>query len=248
MEETKILLNKVYCQDCLSFLNNMSNDYVDMFFCDPPYNASKTKPLIWKEKSYTKINAEWDKIEDLDGFNNNWIKSIIPKMKEGGILFITCSFHNLNSLLNVLNQSELKFRNIITWFKPNAIPMQSANQGYFAYSCEYVLFYSKGKINHRWNYKWIKQENNGIQKRDLFDFKVCQDKKTGHPSQKPLSLLRYLIQTCTKEGDLVGDIFSGSGTTALASKQLNRKFIGCDNNKEYVEMAQMKNKQSRLSL
>lgn len=232
--------------DCFTYLSKLLDAQVDMFFCDPPYNASKSKPLIWKEKSYKKINEEWDKIDDLDGFNHQWIEAIIPKMKEGGVIFITCSFHNINSLLNVLNNTELKFRNIITWFKPNAMPMQSANHGYFAYSCEYILFYSKGKINHRWNYEWIKKENGGIQKRDLFNFKVCQDKKSGHPSQKPLSLLKYLIQTCTKEKEVVGDIFMGSGTTALASKQLNRNFIGCDINKEYVEMAQKRLNQTIL--
>lgn len=61
--------------------------------------------------------------------------------------------------------------------------------------------------------------------------------RNGHPTVKPLSLMRYLITLCTREGVTVLDPFMGSGTTGVACVQLGRNFIGCDNVAEYVEIA-----------
>ena len=69
---------------------------------------------------------------------------------------------------------------------------------------------------------------------------------TGHPSQKPIKLIRELIKKFTKEGDLVLDPFCGSGTIPLVCKQLNRNYIGFEISKEYVEMAQKRLSQSVL--
>jgi site-specific DNA-methyltransferase (adenine-specific) len=68
-----------------------------------------------------------------------------------------------------------------------------------------------------------------------------------HPTQKPIPLFRYLIKTYTKEGDLVLDNCMGSGTTAVACKQINRNFIGCDISQEYVDIANKRLNQSVLT-
>ncbi len=102
--------------------------------------------------------------------------------------------------------------------------------------CEYINYFSKGRVK-TFNYDLAKKLNNNKQQRDLLIFKVCQDKKTGHPSQKPLALMKYLIEIHSKENDIVLDPFLGSGTTGIACKLLNRKFIGIEMNKEYLEIA-----------
>ena len=61
--------------------------------------------------------------------------------------------------------------------------------------------------------------------------------KRRHPNEKPLSLMKKLVILCSNEGDIIFDPFMGSGTTALASMQLNRNWIGIDNNKEYIDLA-----------
>ncbi len=58
-----------------------------------------------------------------------------------------------------------------------------------------------------------------------------------HPAMFPVSLCEQLIQTFTKEGDVCGDWFSGSGTVLLAAQRLNRQFVGCDINPKYVKIA-----------
>lgn len=58
-----------------------------------------------------------------------------------------------------------------------------------------------------------------------------------HPTQKPLRIMERIIKTSSKEGNIVLDCFMGSGTTAVACKQLNRNFIGFEINPEYVKIA-----------
>jgi site-specific DNA-methyltransferase (adenine-specific) len=65
----------------------------------------------------------------------------------------------------------------------------------------------------------------------------CNNKHRKHPTQKPVALLEYLIKTYTNEGDLVLDFTMGSGTTGVACKNLNRNFIGIENDKKYFEIA-----------
>jgi len=57
-----------------------------------------------------------------------------------------------------------------------------------------------------------------------------------HPTQKPLELIKKLIQILTNENDIIFDPFVGSGTTAVASKLLKRQFICCDKEKEFIDL------------
>ena len=60
--------------------------------------------------------------------------------------------------------------------------------------------------------------------------------RIGYPTQKPLALLDRLIKAFTNEGDMVADFFCGSGTTLVSAKRLNRQYIGCDINKDAIEI------------
>lgn len=68
-----------------------------------------------------------------------------------------------------------------------------------------------------------------------WDNKECNPVHRIHPTQKPLELIKYLVKTYSNENDIVFDGFSGSGTTAVACKKLNRKFIGCEINKDFYK-------------
>ncbi|PKL46126.1 MAG: hypothetical protein CVV39_07610 [Planctomycetes bacterium HGW-Planctomycetes-1] len=70
---------------------------------------------------------------------------------------------------------------------------------------------------------------------NLLEFGFRKEEKRIHEAQKPLDLIEYLIKLTTKEGQLVLDPFMGSGTTAIAAKLLNRKFIGFEANQEFFE-------------
>lgn len=70
----------------------------------------------------------------------------------------------------------------------------------------------------------------------ILDYRSLRDWKP-HPTQKPVRLLRYVLEQFTKEGDIVFDPFVGSGTTAVACQQMNRRFIACEKNPEYAQIA-----------
>uniref|UniRef100_Q023G2 Methyltransferase n=1 Tax=Solibacter usitatus (strain Ellin6076) TaxID=234267 RepID=Q023G2_SOLUE len=70
----------------------------------------------------------------------------------------------------------------------------------------------------------------------ILDYRSLRDWKP-HPTQKPVRLIRYLLEQYTKEGDTVLDPFVGTGTTAVACKQMRRHFIAIDNDPAYIKMA-----------
>ena len=85
---------------------------------------------------------------------------------------------------------------------------------------------------------------------DVWTFNIMGGKESlgVHPTQKPLAIIRRIIETSSKEGEIVVDCFMGSGTTALACKQLGRNFIGFEINPKYVKIAKNRLAQEVLSL
>jgi len=82
---------------------------------------------------------------------------------------------------------------------------------------------------------------------DVWTFNITSSsEKTFHPTQKPIALIRRIIDTSSKDGDLILDCFCGSGTTAVASKQLNRNFIGFEISEEYCKIAKKRLTQNTL--
>jgi len=77
-----------------------------------------------------------------------------------------------------------------------------------------------------------------VNPRTVVEFDVApRSKGTVHPTQKPVALMEYLIKTYTNEGETVLDFTMGSGTTGVACKNLNRRFIGIEKDAEYFEIA-----------
>jgi site-specific DNA-methyltransferase (adenine-specific) len=83
---------------------------------------------------------------------------------------------------------------------------------------------------------------------DVWTFNIMGGKESfgKHPTQKPIAIIKRIIKTSSKEGDVVLDCFMGSGTTAKASKELQRNFIGCDNRQDYVDLTNKRLQQSTL--
>ena len=69
-----------------------------------------------------------------------------------------------------------------------------------------------------------------------------------HPTQKPIALMRYLIERYTNPNEIIFDPFMGSGTTGVAAVQLNRKFIGCEINPHYFAIAEKRIKQAQMQM
>ena len=136
---------------------------------------------------------------------------------------------------------ELDFRvlNCITWAKTNPPPNLSCK--FFTHSTEYILWARKNKkITHYYNYALMKEINGGTQMRDLWSLPAIAkwEKSCGkHPTQKPLPLLARIILASTKENDWILDPFTGSSTTGIAANLLQRKFVGIDQEEDFLELS-----------
>lgn len=94
-------------------------------------------------------------------------------------------------------------------------------------NCEYVLFLRKGKA------KWINDIGGS---KTVHSFKNINGKKL-HPTEKPVDLLEFYINNSSNENDIVFDPFMGSGSTAVATINTNRKYLGFEIDEEYIEIA-----------
>lgn len=234
----------LYLDDTFKVLKSLPKESVDMIFCDPPYFLSSGGISCSGGKQVSVNKGEWDKslsFEDKHKFNRKWLKQCYRVLKPNGTIWISGTLHNIYSIGVALEQENYKIINNITWQKTNPPPNLACRC--FTHSTETILWAKKNskKAKHFFNYALMKKENNNKQMKDVWVGSLTskKEKKYGkHPTQKPLYLLERIIKASTNENDLVLDAFCGSSTTGVACLQLNRKYIGIDNNAEYIELSQ----------
>ena len=243
----KGIINKNHEGDCIGIMSNMPKEKVHLILTDPPYNASNGGVNLPNNKTggaYYKVNEKWDKFshEGYMDFTKKWIDEADKLLVPNGSFMVCSSLHNIGEVIIVLKNKGYKFMNLITWKKTN--PMPSITKRTLTHSTEFIAWFTKGK-GWKFNYNNMKKYNQGKQLRDVWEFGVCQGSerikgengRAAHPTQKPLELFKRLVEMATEEGDIVIDPFMGSGTTAIASIQLNRNWIGIENNKKYIDLA-----------
>jgi site-specific DNA-methyltransferase (adenine-specific) len=147
--------------------------------------------------------------------------------------------HNIFSIGQILTELDFKILNIITWQKTNPPPNFSCR--YFTHSTEQIIWARKNaKVPHYFNYELMKEINDGKQMKDVWPLPAIAkwEKSCGkHPTQKPLSVLTRIILASTKKKAWVLDPFTGGSTTGIAANLLERRFLGIDIEKEYLEIS-----------
>jgi len=240
----------LYFGNAVEILNQIDEKSVDLIFADPPYFLSNDGITCQSGRMVSVNKAEWDESkgfeEDLD-FTNNWLKACKRVLKDDGTIWISGTLHIIYKVGYLLEKNGYDIMNDIIWFKPNAPPNLSCK--YFTHSHEIVLWARKSKESrHLFNYEKMKSwndpkdklKNEDKQMRSVWSIPLLskKEKKFGkHPTQKPLELLNRIIISSSNENDVVLDPFVGSGTTGIISSLYKRKFIGIDNNKEYLDLA-----------
>jgi len=241
-------LNKNHLGDCINIMNQIPREKVNIVVTDPPYNASTggvNNPNNKTGGAYYKVNEKWDKFDSYSNylsFTRKWTQEVNKILVPNGSVMVCCSFHNIGEVIISLKYLNYKLINLITWEKNN--PMPSITKRQLTHSTEFIVWFSKGS-GWTFNYEDMKKYNNGKQLKDVWHFPICQGRerlkgengRAAHPTQKPLALFMRLIEMASNEGDIVLDPFIGSGTTAVACKKLNRFWIGIDNNKKYIDLA-----------
>lgn len=222
--------------DCLELMKDIPDSSVDMVLCDLPYG--------------TTANA-WDNIIPFEPLWEQYRR--ITKPNAAIVLFSQMPF---TAKLVMSNIKEFRYEWI--WKKPNGTGFLNVNKMPLKAHENICIFYSalptykpqfrKGDLHIRGNVGGL-SDNYGKFTRtkgeftdeyypdDILQFDSQPHSKEGHPTQKPVPLLEYLINTYTNEGDMVLDNCMGSGSTGIACINTQRNFIGIELDENYFKIA-----------
>ncbi len=167
--------------------------------------------------------GSWDAdftIEQLDEFVGEYYN----KLRKGGTIIIFFDIWKITTLKDIMEKHKFKQIRFIEWIKTNPQP-QNSSTNYLTNCREIALLGVKGG----------KPTFNSKYDNALYQYPMAGGKKRFHPTQKNLLFFEDLIKKHSNEGDFVLDTFLGGGTTAIACKNTNRVFKGCEISKEYYD-------------
>ena len=217
---------KLYNDDCLKVLPTIPDKSIDLILTDPPYkmtsrgNTGTTGGMLTKN-----INKKGKVFNNNDINISEWLPECFRILKESSHIYIMTNHINLHEYLNTIKNVGFHFIKSLIWDKGNKIMSP-----YYMSQFEYILFCRKGSAK--------KINNCGTS--DIINIPNKKEKKDGknlHDTEKPIELMRILIENSTNENDVVLDPFMGIGSTIIASKYSNRKFIGIEIDNEYFKIA-----------
>ncbi len=226
--------------DCFDLLGRFDFKF-DMIFADPPYFLSNGGISCQAGKVVCVDKGDWDKsrsTEDIQKYNNEWLRLCRDKLKDNGTIWISGTYHNIFSIAMSLSNLGYRILNVVTWAKTN--PPPNISRRFFTYSTEFVIWARKQqKVPHQYNYDLMRQINNGRQMKDVWHMPAIGrwEKSCGkHPTQKPLALVLRAILSCTSSNDWILDPFAGSSTTGIAANICGRRYLGIEQEVEYADL------------
>lgn len=233
-------INKIYFQDCLEGMKSIDK-CVDMVLCDLPYsvtNRQKWDVLIpfdelWEcYNSIVKDNGAM-LFTAVEPFRSQLIASN-PKLFKYDLIWVK---NKVYGFLNAKKQPLRKHESILVFYKKQPTYNPQKTTGH-----KPVNGYTRHSESKNHGITKVGVSGGGQTDRyptSILEFNMVNNdsKEKYHPAQKPVELFEYLIKTYTNEGDLVLDNCVGSGTTCLAAKNLNRNFIGFENDEKYHKIA-----------
>ena len=215
--------------DAYEYLDSMADDSVDLILTDPPYNLGSysTGNIApgWR-KEFNNDIARWDVKFDPAHLLKPFKRILRPK----GNIFAFTSYNLIGRWHEVFDPEFDTFQ-FLVWHKTN--PPPKIRRAGFLNSCELIVcLWNKG---HTWNF---------TNQRDMHNFietPICMGrervKNPSHPTQKPLKVLKRLVELGSKEGELVFDPFMGVGSSGVAALELGRKFLGLEVEEQYLTQA-----------
>ena len=227
----------IYNEDCLEGMKRIADGSVDAIICDLPYGVTQ---------------APFDKKLPLEEMWAQFRRVI--KKNAAVVLFCQQPFTS-----ELVTSNRKNFKYCLTWHKRQCSGFLNAKRQPLR-SCEDIAVFYRGqctynpqmrkgkpyKVNRKppfsKNYNQqiehtVVNDGEHYYPTTLLEFPLARF-KCGHPQQKPVDLLEYLIKTYTNEGETVLDATMGSGSTGVACVNTNRKFIGFELEKEFFDIAQ----------
>ena len=200
--------------DCLEMVKDIPDGSVDLVLTDPPYG-------IGFQSNFRK--NKFNKIDNDSIINAEFLDECKRVLKDTGAIYC---FTRWDVYPNWFEQIRKRFKvkNCIVWFKRGG-GLGDLKKGYI-YNHKFIIYCAEK--NHRLN---------GKRRNDVFEFAKDAPSTYVHPTQKPISLLKEIIERSSNEGGVVLDCFMGSGSTGVACVNTNRHFIGIELDDGYFNIA-----------
>jgi site-specific DNA-methyltransferase (adenine-specific) len=234
-------LDKIICGDCIKVLSKAREPFADLIFADPPFNIGYKY-----DKYYDKV-----KKRNYIAWTKDWMGACKKILKPHGSFYIAIGDEYAAHIKIIADELGLFMRNWIIWHYTFGQQMKNK----FARAHTHIFYFVNDKKNITFNdyavrvpsdrqllYNDKRANPAGKMPDDVWDgfSRVCGTfkERTGwHPCQMPENLLKRIIAASSNPGDCVLDPFCGSGTTASAAYQMDRRYIGVEISEQYVEKA-----------
>lgn len=224
--------NKIILGDSFKLLKEIPDKSIDLIVTDPPYLLTQKTSLDRNAsdniftKKIMKIAGEL-KESELDNFDTiEWCKEAIRVMKKINI-YIWCSKLQIPMYFDFFIKEHGCNFNILEWIKTNPVP-NFKNQ--YSNDKEFCLYFRKGGY-------CVPKDMRSSRTYFLQPINIEEKERYGHPTIKPLNIIKQLIENSSKEGEVVLDPFIGSGTTAVACVEMNRQYLGMEKNEKFYNIA-----------
>ena len=213
--------------DCMELLKFLPNESIDLIVTDPPYpvtsrgSAGNSGGMLQKD-----INKKGQVFTHNNIDCSEYAPEFYRLLKDGSHCYVMTNHINLIKMLNTFTGCGFHFIKSLVWDKGNKIMGQ-----YYMSQFEYILFFRKGK--------GVKINNCGTADILSIPNKKTKDEngKNLHDTEKPVELMKILIENSTQENGIVIDPFVGVGSTALACIKSNRRFMCCELDNKYCNIA-----------
>ena len=226
-------LNQIIEGDCLEVMRDIPDKSVDLVLTDPPYkltSGGSRNSQLRKQRDNNPFTTTGECFDSKTPEFNKWLPLLYRVLKDDSYTFIMSNDTNLKTMWTEGEKVGFKFCEILVMVKQNKVP-----SSYFFKQSEFILMFRKGK------YK--KFNKYGVS--NVFNVVLPRGINKTHPTEKTTSLMEPIIQSCSKENDIILDPFLGSGTTAVAAHNTGRKFIGIEKEQRYVEIARQRLEQAQ---
>lgn len=229
-------VNKIICGDSLDIMKKMPDQSIDCVVTSPPYNLAVRKTFgntkNWKGKTNNSklqstsydVHNDYMTEDKYISWQQNVLKECFRLIKDDGCIFWNYRWRVQNKLyqqrLEIIEG--LPLRQIIIWAKSGGVNFAETHL-LPTYEVIYLIAKPKFKLTPKTN-------------RYGDVWKIHQENKSWHPAPFPVELARRCCEITP--GNLILDPFSGSGTTAVAAKQLGKNYIGIDISQDYCAKAE----------